>query len=595
MGRTTSRTLKVRIVGEDKFSKSLDNVNASAKKTQASTAKLASTLSSFRWHLAAAAAAAFTLKRGMDEAAKQTRVVLSFRAQALSIDQARASTRGLIADYDLMLARSRATAFQLNLTDAAFAKLARGAAVMARRVGIEATDALNRLILGAGKAETELIDELGFKLDQNRAFADYAAQIGKTAKTLNDVERRAAITARVLSELDKRVGASKPPVKDLAGAWERLGAAMANASTKGADRLNTALFKQGGLLRVLLATVPRRRGAMTDLRDRFGETAGVTNEMAEAFRDARVQGLSKARALAIVSKMLIDARRQSEEFSKALWTKQFRATEDANEALKGQAFGLDRNAEKYRLAASSLDMFNRIQDKTALAAERAAKAQKQHTAALKGAQAVLNALRRGQVALGMPALGAVPDVAALGRRQMGAQLGGAFGAGRGIGRGALTGGQLSLGAGAQGFGFGAAQVGGIPGGFQLAAPTLGGAAGPLAAGAAGGPLAQAAQEVDNVNQRIARSFVTLAGQMAGAAGDAEASMIMITQAITQMLAEIAMARLSATAGPIVGAAIAIAGGLIAGGVASSRATGRRVDRDLRVARRAGMALSARAN
>lgn len=278
-GRTTVRELKVIIRGEDQASAAFAKVNESATRTTQTAQQQAGILGGLRdgWvKTAAALIAARIAWDALGDAAKRTGLATSFREQGLSIEKAREATRGLIGDYELMLVRSQALAFQLDLTDESFAKLAAGAAIMARRMGIDATDALRRLIMGVGKAETELIDELGFKLDQNRAFEVYAERIGKTVKGLTETERRAAILTRVLEQLDARIGDQAPKVEGLASSYERLGASLSNLGTAAA---NLAEKVGGGTALDILADKADRLSKILGMGEAGVTGAGLTAAM----------------------------------------------------------------------------------------------------------------------------------------------------------------------------------------------------------------------------------------------------------------------------------------------------------------------------
>lgn len=66
-------------------------------------------------------------------------------------------------------------------------------------LGRDMPDALGRLTRGVIKIEPELLDELGIMVKVDKAAADYARSLGKTASALTDVEKRQAFaTATIL-------------------------------------------------------------------------------------------------------------------------------------------------------------------------------------------------------------------------------------------------------------------------------------------------------------------------------------------------------------------------------------------------------------
>lgn len=74
-------------------------------------------------------------------------------------------------------------------------------------LGVSMPDALNRLSRGITKLEPELLDELGLFTKIGPATEEYARQIGKTAGSLTDFERRQAFANAVLEEGEKKFGA----------------------------------------------------------------------------------------------------------------------------------------------------------------------------------------------------------------------------------------------------------------------------------------------------------------------------------------------------------------------------------------------------
>ena len=540
MARTTVRNLKVRIKGEEDLSAAMGRIDGAADKLNKTTKQQQSTMGNLgkTWAAAGAklgvvAAALWAAKRGMDAISGDVRVAESFKAQGLSIDAARGATRGLIADYDLMLARSRAVAFQLDLTDEAFAKLARGASVMARRVGIDAAEAFNRLILGAGKAETELLDELGFKLDQNKAFADYADQIGKTTKALTDVDKKAAVVARIMEQLDERVGEAKPRVDDLASAWERVGTQVRNFGTAMADAANRG-FK-----------------ATTDFFDTD------TEERLERFARKLMQGKVRAghfqRTLAWFESRGVDVAAAFEDrFTGALeaYRQKIREVEEATE---------DAADATQRFTVTEDEMFSKTKSLEDIK-KKAAKAAREHAAAVRAEAAEFDRLTAA-VSRSAQIFGRVPREQFLmafegrggGLEEVGTRRGGALGLLEGI--------QTPL------------ESPGLAG-LQLGTRGQGEAFGPSAALADPANIAAAQQEQAKAAAKaaaqtaaLAQAFSQVGNAAINATGDMNAFAVQMIQVFSQMFAQMAAASLPGPAGLIASAGIGLLGSAAGAGAA----------------------------
>jgi len=98
-------------------------------------------------------------------------------------------------------------------------------------LGVDMTDALNRIIRGVSKLEIELLDELGITVRLTEAYDTYARSIGKTADSLSGYQKQQAYLNAVLKESEARQSAVDPLTQ--ATGWERLGASLSGATTRG--------------------------------------------------------------------------------------------------------------------------------------------------------------------------------------------------------------------------------------------------------------------------------------------------------------------------------------------------------------------------
>ena len=83
------------------------------------------------------------------------------------------------------------------------AVIARGAA---SALGRDLTDAFDRLTRGAIKLEPEILDELGIMVRLDDAVENYAAQLGKPAAALSQLERRQAFMNAILAQGELKFG-----------------------------------------------------------------------------------------------------------------------------------------------------------------------------------------------------------------------------------------------------------------------------------------------------------------------------------------------------------------------------------------------------
>ena len=104
-------------------------------------------------------------------------------------------------------------------------------------LGVNMTDALNRISRGVTKLEPELLDELGIFVKIEDASEKYARQLGKTAGSLTEFERRQAFANEVLTQAETKFG----KIKIEANPYDKLAASLANLSQQGLSVLNVFL------------------------------------------------------------------------------------------------------------------------------------------------------------------------------------------------------------------------------------------------------------------------------------------------------------------------------------------------------------------
>lgn len=103
-------------------------------------------------------------------------------------------------------------------------KLTEGARKASVALGIDFTDAMDRVIRGISKQEVELLDELGVVTRLDTAFNKYAATLGKTGDQLSDIERKTALTNEVMTQLTSKYTSFSTAANNM----ERLGTATKN-------------------------------------------------------------------------------------------------------------------------------------------------------------------------------------------------------------------------------------------------------------------------------------------------------------------------------------------------------------------------------
>ncbi len=144
-------------------------------------------------------------------------------------------TDSAISMKDALTATAQASAG--GLTSANILRLGNVARQASQALGIAMPDAVSRLSRGITKLEPELLDEIGILVRVDKASADYARSIGKTASQLTDFEKRQGFANAVLEQGEKKFGA----IKLDANPYAKIQSSMENLAYQGLNLINTVL------------------------------------------------------------------------------------------------------------------------------------------------------------------------------------------------------------------------------------------------------------------------------------------------------------------------------------------------------------------
>ncbi len=125
------------------------------------------------------------------------------------LEELKRASRGLVAEADLVAASGKA--LLMNIPAREIAKLMEIAAATSRMTGQAVTEAFNDITMGVARQSKMILDNLGIIVDVEKANADYAKSLGKTASALSDAEKRQAFMNAVVKSGDdmvRRLGAS---------------------------------------------------------------------------------------------------------------------------------------------------------------------------------------------------------------------------------------------------------------------------------------------------------------------------------------------------------------------------------------------------
>jgi hypothetical protein len=167
-----------------------------------------------------------TLDKFLDKGAKYNNLL---NANTISVHKAEQSTKGLLSKMDLLEAANKSVAFGLGLNNEQFAKLAKGAAIAAQKIGGDVTKSMNDLVLGIGRQSRLILDNLGLIVSTEEANKDYAKQLGKTVASLTDAEKKTAFMNATLKELNRFTKDGEVVAENMGGAWQQAKIQLENA------------------------------------------------------------------------------------------------------------------------------------------------------------------------------------------------------------------------------------------------------------------------------------------------------------------------------------------------------------------------------
>lgn len=144
------------------------------------------------------------------------------------MDALREASLGMVSDFDLMQAASRAMMLGVSADSEQLAQLMEVAALRGRAMGISTTQAFNDIVTGIGRASPMILDNLGIVVDAEGKYQAYAESVGKTAEELTKAEKTQALLNGVLESSKGLLEETGGLTLDNAGKWEQMSAAQKN-------------------------------------------------------------------------------------------------------------------------------------------------------------------------------------------------------------------------------------------------------------------------------------------------------------------------------------------------------------------------------
>jgi hypothetical protein len=138
------------------------------------------------------------------------------------VESIQAASLGTINEMDAMRAANQAMLLGVVKSEEEFAELAKLGIVLGRAMGQDAKKSIEDITIGIGRQSRLILDNLGILVDAEKAYADYAAAIGKSTDELTDAEKTEAFRQEVLEQGRAKVKELGDVTLDAAGQVEQL-------------------------------------------------------------------------------------------------------------------------------------------------------------------------------------------------------------------------------------------------------------------------------------------------------------------------------------------------------------------------------------
>lgn len=244
---------------------------------------------------------------------------------------------GAISLRESMEATTKAISSGLN--EQQFLQLGEVALKASQALGINMSDAVSRLTRGITKLEPELLDELGIFTKLDKAVEDYSRQVGKSAGSLTDFERRQAFANAVLTEGIQKFG----EIQIDTNPYDKLLATLKDVSQTVLTLVNTAIAPLVNLLAsspVALAGILGGLGinllrnvipALSQFRESIKTTAAEAKSISEQRAGAATAALTARR-----TKIAAENKQRSDALADAAVETLIAAEKKFEQATKGR-------------------------------------------------------------------------------------------------------------------------------------------------------------------------------------------------------------------------------------------------------------------
>jgi hypothetical protein len=161
-----------------------------------------------------------SLERGFDNLGKK----IGFNSQ--SFNKLNNAVNSTMKQVDLMTEANNAMMLGVVKSDDEMAQLFDTAQRLGQALGVDTAQAVNSLVTGMGRQSKLMLDNLGIMIDTNKAYEDYAKELGKASSQLTEQEKKLAFNNAVLKESGRLVANLGDEVLDNQSTFQQMDTAV---------------------------------------------------------------------------------------------------------------------------------------------------------------------------------------------------------------------------------------------------------------------------------------------------------------------------------------------------------------------------------
>lgn len=148
------------------------------------------------------------------------------------ITRAQSAVMGMVDSFDLMAIANKGLLSGLPGFSKNFSQIADLGARVADTLGIDTKAGIEQVTDALISGKEKQLEAIGFTVDADRAYQEYAKTLGVSADHLDETAKRSAIVAQAMSQLSSVTGTLAPVTDSVANATEAFGSNLSEAVTE---------------------------------------------------------------------------------------------------------------------------------------------------------------------------------------------------------------------------------------------------------------------------------------------------------------------------------------------------------------------------